>query len=184
MIMSGIEFARYVNFLVKSIQDRIFLKYFPEFDNRLVGITETYRNVDEPCVQDDYPSRLDSFDNQYILIHFKYVRHGELLIEDSGSPRRMGFVPGQTEYDIMGGQDGNQFISTFSLGSGEEEDSFQKSVLLNKWDYFMYEFLIEMNRLDSIPVLLYFGSMLGFIVTNRDTLELLIMENYENTKIV
>lgn len=176
MIMDGKELARYVKVLTDSIHDGIFPKYFPEYNNRILGVSQDYFDGVKPTDIIDIPHRLDSLDNQYILAKFRDLVSGPLIRREQGIsfPANITYIRGMYEYRIGTSSTGE----LFTIGTGSEEDLFQQSLVLDKWEYFTYEYLTEMNRLQAKDVLIYTERLFGFILINCDTLELIMMEEY------
>lgn len=175
MIMNGKELARYVNVFTNSIHDGIFPKYFPEYHNRIMGVSNDYFEGVKPENIIDVPHRLDSLDNQYILAKFRGFMGGPRISREVGTtfPANMFYKKDATEYDVD-----NSMTEKFYVGSGTEEDMFQQSLVLDKWEYFTYEYLTEMNRLQAKDVQIFTERFFGFIMVNCDTLELIMMDEY------
>lgn len=176
MIMDGKELARYVKVLTDSIHDGIFPKYFPEYNDRILGVTQDYFDGVKPTGKYDIPHRLDSLDNQSVLAKFRDLVSGPMirLEQNITFPANMTYVRGLYEYRIGTSLSGEMF----TIGSGTEEDMFQQSLVLDKWQYFTYEYLTEMNRLQAHDVQIYTERFFGFIMMHCDTLELMMMEEY------
>lgn len=175
MIMDGKELARYVNVFTNSIHDGIFPKYFPEYDNRVMGVSNDYFDGVKPENIIDVPHRLDSLDNQYILAKFRNFMCGPRICREVGTtfPANMLYIKDAPVYVID-----NSKAEEFYVGSGTEEDMFQQSLVLDKWEYFTYEYLTEMNRLQAKDVQIFTERFFGFIMVNCDTLELIMMDEY------
>lgn len=178
MIMNGKELARYVKVLTDSIHDGIFPKYFPEYNGSLLGVSQDYFDGLKPEDIIDVPHRLDSLDNQSVIMKFRDLISGPIIRRESGIkfPANMTYIRGMYEYRIGTSVSGE----LFTIGSGTEEDLFQQSLVLDKWEYFTYEYLTEMNRLQAKDVQIFTERLFGFIMVNCDTLELIMMEEYGN----
>lgn len=175
MIMNGKELARYVNVFTNSIHDGIFPKYFPEYNNRVLGVTNDYFDGIKPTDILEVPHRLDSLDNQYILAKFRGFLRDPVICREAGTtfPANILYGSGAVEYNLE-----NSMTEKFYVGSGTEEDMFQQSLVLDKWEYFTYEYLTEMNRLQAKDVQIFTERFFGFIMVNCDTLELIMMDEY------
>lgn len=169
MICSGKELARYIKYMTDSLYDGTFTNHFPEYENRVCG---SGYNDDFPAM----PDRLDSLCNEYIVMKLGSVIDPAVRVYDNTIPYCISYDPSSDFYPTDYRSD-DEYLT---LGACTEEDLFQQSLVLDKWKYFVYEYLSELNNLDAKPVRIYIERVMGFVLMNCDVLELMIEERVNN----